>query len=144
MDKTYVPKQDEIERNWYITDASGKTLGRLASRIATILRGKNKPYFTPHLDTGDFVIVTNAEKIRVTGNKETQKTYERYSGYAGGRKVVPFEQVMERHPERIIESAVWGMLPHNKLGRKILTKLKVYQGEEHPHKAQQPKKIKLL
>ncbi len=139
--KTYIPKAHEIERKWYIVDAEGQTLGRLASRIATILRGKHKPYFTPHLDTGDFVIVINAEKIHVTGKKAQQKLYSRHTGYPGGLRQISFEDLRRSYPQRIISKAVWGMLPHNKLGRKLLKKLKVYGGPEHPHQAQSPEPL---
>ncbi|MCA9742599.1 MAG: 50S ribosomal protein L13 [Deferribacteres bacterium] len=139
--KTYIPKLDEIEQKWFVVDADGKTLGRLASTIATILRGKNKPYFTPHLDTGDFVVVVNADKVRVTGKKAQQKVYSRYTGYPGGLRQVNLETLRRTHPERIIQSAVWGMLPNNRLGRKLLKKLHVYAGAEHPHAAQKPETL---
>lgn len=134
---------DQIEQKWYVVDAAGKTLGRLASTVATILRGKNKPYFTPHLDTGDFVIVVNADKIHVTGKKSQQKVYSRYTGYPGGLRQVNFETLKRTHPERIVQKAVWGMLPHNRLGRKLLKKLHVYTGNEHPHAAQKPESLEL-
>ena len=124
-----------------IIDADGLVLGHVAETIANVLRGRNKPTYTPHLDTGDFVVVINAEKIRVTGNKENAKEYQRYSGYRGGLKRIPFATVRENHPERIIMSAVKGMLPKNRLGTKLLTKLKVYKGSEHPHAAQQPEPL---
>ncbi|HZU12034.1 MAG TPA: 50S ribosomal protein L13 [Chloroflexota bacterium] len=136
--KTYVPKQGEIERKWYVVDASGKTLGRLASDIARVLRGKHKPMYTPNADVGDFVIVTNAGKIAVTGAKMADKMYYRHSGYPGGLKEVNLESVLRRNPERAIEEAVKGMLPHNKLGAAMLSKLKVYPGPAHPHEAQRP------
>jgi large subunit ribosomal protein L13 len=138
MNKTYLPSQESIERNWYIVDANQQRLGRLASEVATILRGKNKPTFTPHLDTGDFVVVINAEKIEVTGKKRSQKLYRRHSGRPGGMKTETFEKLQARIPERIIEQAVKGMLPKNTLGRQLFTKLKVYAGGEHPHQAQSP------
>lgn len=138
MSKTYLPPQDAIERNWYIVDASNQRLGRLASEIARVLRGKNKPTYTPSLDTGDFVIVINAEKIDVTGRKREQKLYRRHSGRPGGMKVEPFAKLQARIPERIIEQAVKGMLPKNTLGRQLFRKLKVYAGSDHPHQAQQP------
>ncbi|HHU06940.1 MAG TPA: 50S ribosomal protein L13 [Clostridiaceae bacterium] len=141
--KTYFAKEGEVERKWYVIDAEGKTLGRLATGIATILRGKHKPEFTPFVDTGDFVIVVNAEKIAVTGNKEEQKIYRRHSGYPGGLKEIPYKRVMTTHPERIIEHAVRGMLPKNTLGRQMYRKLKVYPGPVHPHAAQQPESIEL-
>ena len=132
---------NKINRDWFIVDAENETLGRLSSEIAQILRGKKKPFFTPHLDMGDFVIVINAEKIKVTGKKEKNKTYFRHSGFPGGITQVNLKKVRQDHPEKIIINAVKGMLPHNRLGRKILTHLKVYQGELHPHSAQQPQTI---
>ena len=138
MNKTTTPSLLNIKRNWFLVDAEGKTLGRLASDIANVLRGKNKPSFTPHLDTGDFVIVVNAEKIEVSGKKASQKLYRRHSGRPGGMKIEKFETLRERIPERIIEQAVKGMLPHNSLGRQQFKKLKVYKGSEHPHDAQNP------
>lgn len=136
--KTYSAKPLEVERKWYLIDAEGKTLGRLASLVANILRGKNKPQFTPHIDTGDFVIIINAEKIRVTGNKETDKKYYRHTGYPGGLKVTSFKELMEKNPIAAIEKAVKGMLPHNTLGQEQFNKLKVYAGDKHPHEAQKP------
>lgn len=141
--KTETPKADMIKHEWYLVDAKDMVLGRLATQVATILRGKNKPYYTPHLDTGDYVVVINADKIRLTGNKELQKTYKRYSGYPDGQTVISFKRMIQDHPERIIEHAVKGMLPKNILGRQIFTKLKVYAGTEHPHKAQTPKLLNL-
>ena len=138
MNKTTTPSLNTIKRNWFLVDAKGQTLGRLASEIANVLRGKNKPSFTPHLDTGDFVIVVNAEKIEVSGKKTSQKLYRRHSGRPGGMKIEKFETLRERIPERIIEQAVKGMLPHNSLGRQQFKKLKVYKGSEHPHDAQNP------
>ena len=132
---------NEITRNWYIVDADGQILGRLASEIAQIIRGKKKPFFTPHMDMGDFVVVINAEKVKVTGNKEKDKTYFRHSGYPGGVTQINLRKVRQNFPERIITNAVKGMLPHNRLGRKLLTHLKVYSGELHPHAAQQPQTI---
>jgi large subunit ribosomal protein L13 len=143
IEKTYLPNQQEDNRTWYIVDASGKRLGRLATEIACVLRGKNKPDFTPSIDTGDFVVVINAEKIEVTGRKATQKLYRRHSGRPGGMKVESFEKLQARLPERIIEKAVKGMLPHTSLGRQQFTKLKVYAGTEHPHAAQQPKVLEI-
>ena len=142
-DKTYLPPQDTLERNWYIVDATDKRLCRLASEIAIILRGKNKPEYTPHLDTGDFVIVVNAEKVEVTGKKRTQKLYRRHSGRPGGMKTETFDKLQQRLPERIVEHAIKGMLPKNSLGRQLFTKLKVYAGPTHPHTAQQPKELKI-
>ena len=138
MSKTYQPPIDTLERQWYVVDAEGKRLGRLASEIALILRGKRKPTYTPHMDTGDFVIVVNAEKIQVTGKKRYQKLYRRHSGRPGGMKEETFDKLQKRIPERIIEKAVKGMLPKNSLGRHLFTKLKVYAGPSHPHQAQQP------
>jgi large subunit ribosomal protein L13 len=143
MNKTYLPPQDAIERNWYVVDATNQRLGRRASEIATILRGKNKPTFTPFMDTGDFVIVINAEKIDVTGRKRSQKLYRRHSGRPGGMKVETFAKLQARIPERIVEQAVKGMLPKNTLGRQLFTKLKVYAGSEHPHQAQQPQPLEI-
>lgn len=139
--KTVTPKADQIRHDWYLVDAEDLILGRLATQIATILRGKNKPYFTPHLDTGDYVVVINAEKVRLTGNKELQKTYQRYSGYPSGRREIPFKRMLQEKPEEVITHAVRGMLPKNSLGRQIITKLKVYAGNQHPHTAQKPKPL---
>ncbi len=141
--RTFSAKATEVERKWYLIDAAGKTLGRLATVIADTLRGKNKPIYTPHVDTGDFVVVVNAEKVVLTGKKPQQKTYQRYSGYPGGLKIEKFADVIERHPERVIESAVRGMVPKNKLGRALFKKLKVYRGPDHPHKAQNPGPLKI-
>jgi large subunit ribosomal protein L13 len=141
MNKTPLPNQDTIERKWYVVDAADQRLGRLATEIAMILRGKNKAHFTPNMDTGDFVIVVNAEKIEVTGKKRTQKMYYRNSGRPGGMKSETFDKLQKRVPERIIEQAVKGMLPKNSLGRSLFTKLKVYVGPEHPHEAQQPQEL---
>ena len=143
MNKTSVPSIDSIDRQWYLVDAENQTLGRLATEVASVLRGKNKAAYTPHLDTGDFVIVVNADKIRVSGNKPQQKLYRRHSGRPGGMKVETFEHLQERLPERIVEKAIKGMLPHNALGRQLFRKLKVYKGSEHPHAAQQPKPLQL-
>jgi large subunit ribosomal protein L13 len=143
MNKTPIPSQDSIERNWYVVDAAEQRLGRLASEIAMILRGKNKPTFTPHLDTGDFVIVVNAEKVVVTGKKRTQKLYRRHSGRPGGMKTETFAKLQGRIPERIIEHAVRGMLPKSSLGKQLFTKLKVYPGPSHPHESQQPQELKI-
>ena len=136
--KTYSAKPLEVERKWYLIDAEGEILGRLATKIANILRGKNKPEFTPHVDTGDFVVVINAEKIQVTGNKETDKIYYHHTGYPGGLKAASVKEVREKAPEKLIENAVRGMLPHNTLGDEQFQKLKVYAGNEHPHAAQKP------
>jgi large subunit ribosomal protein L13 len=143
VQRTYSAKPTEVHRTWYVVDAEGKTLGRLASTIAATLRGKHKPIFTPHIDTGDFVVVVNAEKIKVTGNKETQKFYYRHSNYPGGLKKQSLKDLRERHPDRIIENAVKGMLPRNTLGKAQLTKLKIYAGAEHPHTAQNPVTLEL-
>jgi large subunit ribosomal protein L13 len=137
---TYVPKADEIQRDWLVVDASNKVLGRLATEVARLLRGKHKPQYTPYLDTGDFVIVVNAEQIKVTGNKEVEKKYYRHSGRPGSLKVETLSERLEKYPERAIQAAVWGMLPKNRLGRQLLRKLKVYSGGAHPHEAQQPKR----
>ena len=134
-------RADEINREWFIVDAEGQTLGRLASEIAQLIRGKKKPFYTPHLDMGDFVVVVNAEKVKVTGNKEKDKSYFRHSGYPGGVTQISLRKVRQDFPERIITNAVKGMLPHNRLGRRLLTHLKVYSGTEHPHAAQLPKTI---
>lgn len=139
--KTYLPSQESLEHEWYLVDATDKRLGRLASEIAMILRGKNKPEFTPHMDTGDFVIVVNAEKVAVTGKKRSQKLYRRHSGRPGGMKTETFAKLQQRLPERILEHAVKGMLPKNSLGKHLFTKLKVYAGPTHPHTAQKPKEI---
>ena len=141
--KSPLPNQETIERKWYIVDAAEHRLGRLASEVAMVLRGKNKAEFTPHLDTGDFVIVINAEKIQVTGKKRSQKLYRRHSGRPGGMKTETFDQLQKRIPERIVEHAVKGMLPKNSLGRHLFTKLKVYAGDQHPHAAQQPQELKI-
>jgi len=141
--RTYVPKAGEVQREWYVVDAAGQTLGRLAVRIATVLRGKHKPQFTPSLDTGDFVIVINADKVELTGRKRQQKIYYHHTGYMGGLREIPFERMLATHPERIIRFAVEGMLPHNRMGRAMLRKLKVYAGPEHPHQSQNPKPLEL-
>lgn len=143
MNKTYLPPQNNQEQQWYLVDAADQRLGRLASEIAIILRGKNKPIYTPHLDTGDFVIVVNAEKVIVTGKKRTQKLYRRNSGRPGGMKTETFAKLQARIPERIVEHAVKGMLPKNSLGRNLFTKLKVYSGPDHPHTAQKPQELKI-
>lgn len=143
MQKTYIPKDGDIQREWFVIDANDQTLGRLASRIAELLMGKHKPTFTPGVDTGDFVVVINAKHITVTGNKLDDKIYYRYTGYPGGIRQINLRDQLAKHPDRVINKAVWGMLPHNKLGRRMLKKLKVYGGPEHPHEAQQPKTFKL-
>jgi large subunit ribosomal protein L13 len=141
--KTYATKPTDIERKWYLVDADGAVLGRVASRVARILRGKHKPQYAPYLDCGDGVIVINAAKVRVTGRKAEQKTYFRHSGYMGHEKQIPFERMLERHPERVIELAVKGMLPKTDLGREMRRKLKVYAGPEHPHASQRPEKLEV-
>ena len=141
--KTYSPSAKDIERQWYVVDADGKVLGRLASQIAHVLRGKHKPVFAPHLDMGDHVIVVNAKTVRVTGKKAEQKVYYRHTGYPGGIKSTPFSRMIQNHPERVIKKAVWGMLPHNSLGRHMLKKLKVYAGADHRHEAQKPQPLEL-
>lgn len=139
--KTHVVKPKEIQREWWVVDAEGRTLGRLASRIASVLRGKHKPIYSPYVDTGDFVVVTNAGQVVTTGRKLDQKKYYHYSGYPGGLKAVTLRRQLEQHPTRVLRAAVRGMLPKNRLGRKMLRKLKVYAGSEHPHHAQQPKPL---
>lgn len=143
MNKTSVPSIDSIDRQWYLVDAENQTLGRLATEVASVLRGKNKASFTPHLDTGDFVVVVNADKVKVSGSKPQQKLYRRHSGRPGGMKVETFAHLQERLPERIVEKAIKGMLPHNALGRQMFRKLKVYKGTDHPHSAQQPQPLQL-
>ncbi|MCD5410830.1 MAG: 50S ribosomal protein L13 [Clostridiales bacterium] len=139
--KSYLARPNEIERKWYIVDAEGKTLGRMATQIATVLRGKHKPEFTPHVDTGDFVVVVNAEKIVLTGKKLDQKFYTYHTGYAGGLRQIPYRKMIAEQPEKIIMSAVKGMLPKTRLGRKMLTKLKVFAGPTHKHEAQTPEEL---
>lgn len=141
--KTYYAKPNEVEREWLLIDAEDQVLGRVASKAAHILKGKHKPQYTPHVDTGDFVVIVNADKIRVSGVKATDKEYYRHSGYPGGLKCETFQEAMEKHPERVIEHAVKGMLPKNTLGRAMAKKLKVYAGAEHPHMAQKPREIKM-
>lgn len=143
MTKTPLPTKESLEQKWYVVDAADQRLGRMATEIAMILRGKNKPNFTPHMDTGDFVIVINAEKVVVTGRKNSQKLYRRHSGRPGGMKMETFDQLQARIPERIVEKAIKGMLPKNALGRKLFTKLKVYTGPQHPHHAQTPEIINI-
>lgn len=141
--KTYSPKAGDIDREWYVVDASDLPLGRLASEVATVLRGKRKPTFAPHVDTGDFVVIVNADKVAVTSGKSQAKIYYRHSGYPGGIKAETFESLRERRPEAIVERAVRGMLPKNRLGRQIARKLKVYAGPDHPHSAQKPQPLEL-
>ena len=141
--KTYSAKPHEIQKNWLVIDAEGQTLGRMASEIATRLRGKHKAEYTPHVDTGDYVVVINAEKVKVTGNKRSGKIYHSHSGYPGGLKSISFEKLQERAPEKVVKLAVKGMLPRTPLGRSMFKKLKVYAGSEHPHSAQQPQAVQL-
>lgn len=141
--KTYTPKESDIERSWWLVDATDRPLGRLATELARILRGKHKPMYTPHLDTGDYVVILNAAKVRLTGSKAETKTYFRHSGYIGGDKHIPFRRMLETHPERVVELAVKGMLPKNALGRAMRKKLKVYAGNEHPHQGQDPQPLQI-
>ena len=141
--KTVSAKKESVTREWYVVDATGKTLGRLSTEIANRLRGKHKPEFTPHVDTGDYIVVVNAEKVKVTGNKTTDKVYHHHTGYPGGIKSITFDQLIDKAPERIIEKAVKGMMPKNKLSRSMMTKLKIYAGSEHPHSAQQPTPLEI-
>jgi large subunit ribosomal protein L13 len=143
MIKTFIAKKEDVQQDWYVIDATDKVLGRMASRIAMILQGKTKPIYTPHVDTGDFVIVTNAEKIKLTGNKMNEKVYYTHSGYPGGFKEIPIKKWMEKHPDRIVNLAVKRMLPKTKLGSAMLKKLKVYAGPDHSHEAQQPKTLEI-
>ena len=139
--RTVSIRPQDVSRDWYVVDANNVTLGRLATAVASRLRGKHKPEYTPHVDTGDYIVVVNAEKVRVTGRKRTDKMYHRHTGYPGGIRSVSFEHLVAKHPERVIEQAVRGMLPRNRLGRQMFKKLKVYAGEEHPHGAQQPQTL---
>ncbi len=141
--KTQSAKKEEVQRQWYVIDATDQVLGRLASKVAKILRGKHKPNYTPHVDTGDHVIIINAEKVRLTGNKWTDKVYVRYSGYPGGQRTQTAKEILNKHPERLIEMAVKGMLPKNRLGRQMFKKLHVFVGPEHPHQAQKPQPLNL-
>lgn len=141
--KSYMAKPGEIEAKWFIVDATDKILGRLANKVATILMGKHRPTYTPHVDTGDFVVILNAEKIRVTGAKRADKEYDWFTRYPGGRKILSFDEMQAKHPEKILELAIRRMLPKSKLGRKMLAKLKVYAGSDHPHQAQQPEELEL-
>lgn len=141
--KTFSAKAESVQRDWYVVDASGKTLGRLASAIAHRLRGKHKAEYTPHVDTGDYIVVVNAEKVRVTGAKATDKMYHRHSGYPGGLRSISFEQLIDKAPANVIQAAVKGMLPRNPLGRAMFRKLKVYAGSDHPHTAQQPRELNI-
>lgn len=141
--KTYFPKLGDVQKKWYLVNAEGAALGRLASQIAAMLRGKHKPTYTPYMDMGDNIVVVNAEKVRLTGSKSSQKKYYRHSGYPGGLKVTDFSDMIKSKPEQVITLAVKGMLPHNRLGRAILKHLKVYRGPDHPHESQQPEKLEL-
>jgi large subunit ribosomal protein L13 len=143
LQKTFVPTPEHVQHEWWIVDAKGQTLGRLATRIATILRGKHKPIYVPYMDTGDYVIVINCEQVAVTGNKETDKVYHRHSGYPGGLTSIRLKEQRERFPDRVIYEAVRGMLPKNALGHQMIKKLKIYAGSEHPHAAQQPKVLEV-
>ncbi len=143
MTKTFIAKKEDVQRDWHVIDATDKVLGRMASRIAMVLQGKTKPIYTPHVDTGDFVIVTNATKIKLTGNKINEKVYYTHSGYPGGFKEIPIKKWMDKHPDRIVNMAVKRMLPKTKLGRAMLKKLKIYPGTEHSHEAQQPKALEI-
>ena len=136
--KTFIAKENQVDKKWHLVDAQGKTLGRMASRIATILQGKHRPIYTPHVDTGDYVVVINARKVRLTGKKLEEKTYQRFSGYPGGVKIIPLKEMLEKHPDRVVRLAVRRMLPKTKLGERMLEKLKIYDGTEHPHTAQKP------
>jgi len=141
--KTFSPKAGELTEKWWIVDAEGQVLGRMASRVAAVLRGKHRPEFAPHMDLRDHVVVVNCEKVVLTGAKASLKEYERYSGYPGGRRVIPLRTIMKTHPERVVEHAIKGMLPHNRLGRQLYRKLRVYSGPEHPHGAQNPESLSL-
>jgi large subunit ribosomal protein L13 len=139
--KTYIPKPKDIKNEWLLIDATDQRLGRLATKVATLLRGKHKPEFTPFLDTGDFVVIVNAEKISLSGNKIDQKSYFRHSTFPGGSTITPMKTLMENKPEMVLKKAIWGMIPHNALGRKVIKKLKIYAGPEHPHEAQDPLQV---
>lgn len=141
--KTFSAKSESVQRDWYLVDAKGKTLGRLCTEVARRLRGKHKPVYTPHVDTGDYIVVVNADKIHVTGKKMDDKMYHRFTGYVGNLKSMPLKDLLEKHPERVIEIGVKGMLPKNTLGRAMYRKLKVYSGEDHPHTAQQPQALEI-
>ena len=143
MYKTTFPKLKDIKHNWYLVDAEGKVLGRLASQVAAVLRGKHKAYFTPHMDTGDFVIIINADKVRLTGKKAEFKTYFTHSGFLGNERFLKYKDVLKNAPTKVVERAIQGMLPHNALGRKLFRKLKVYSGADHPHQAQQPQPLQI-
>ncbi len=140
--KSTLAKPREVERKWYVVDASDQVVGRLATNVASVLRGKHKPTFTPNVDTGDYVVIVNADKVRLTGNKELKKVYVHHTGFPGGRREIPYAEMKEKHPERILEKAIKGMLPHNSLGRQMARKLKIYAGPEHKHEAQMPEELK--
>lgn len=140
--KSTLAKPLEVERKWYVVDASDQIVGRLATNVASVLRGKHKPTFTPNVDTGDYVVIVNADKVRLTGNKELKKVYVHHTGFPGGRREIPYAEMKEKHPERILEKAIKGMLPHNSLGRQMARKLKIYAGPEHKHEAQMPEELK--
>lgn len=140
---TFMAKKEEVKRDWYVIDAAGKPLGRVAAQVATILRGKHKPIYTPHVDTGDYVVIVNADKVILTGKKMENKVYYHHTNYPGGIKSESFESLINRAPEQVFYKAVWGMLPHNTLGRKMIKKLKIYSGDKHPHEAQQPKALNI-
>lgn len=143
MQSTYMPKPGEVERKWFVVDARGKALGRLAAQVAHVLKGKHKPQYAPHVDVGDHVIVVNAEKVRLTGRKRERKVYYRHTGYPGGLKMITAGDFLAKQPEKMLERAIWGMLPHNRLGREMIKKLKVYRGPEHPHQAQRPEHLEI-
>ncbi|HHV83425.1 MAG TPA: 50S ribosomal protein L13 [Tepidanaerobacter syntrophicus] len=140
---TFMAKKEEVKRDWYVIDAAGKPLGRIAAQVVTILRGKHKPIYTPHVDTGDYVVIVNADKVILTGKKMENKVYYHHTNYPGGIKSESFESLINRAPEQVLYKAVWGMLPHNTLGRKMIKKLKIYSGDKHPHEAQQPKALNI-
>ena len=143
MLKTFSAKKEEVKRKWYVIDAEDQVLGRLASKAATILRGKHKPIFTPHVDTGDHIVIINAEKIRLTGRKWSLKAYHHHTTYPGGLKTIIADKLRDEHPDRIIKLAIWGMIPHNRLGRQIMAKLRIYAGSDHPHSAQKPEALEI-
>ncbi len=143
MLKTFSAKKEDVERKWYVIDAEDQVLGRLATKAALILRGKHKPIFTPHVDTGDHIVIINAEKIRLTGRKWNQKAYHHHTSYPGGLKTIIADKLRDEHPDRIIKFAIWGMIPHNRLGRQIMTKLRIYAGSDHPHSAQKPEALEI-
>lgn len=143
MLKTFSAKKEEVKRKWYVIDAEDQVVGRLATKAATILRGKHKPIFTPHVDTGDHIVIINCEKVRLTGRKWSQKAYHHHTTYPGGLKTIIADKLRDEHPDRIIKSAIWGMIPHNRLGRQIMSKLRIYAGSDHPHSAQKPEALEI-